>query len=135
MKPIYLKDGLIFVRLLIYNQNANSSLVSMHQIQAKKISAVSLDNIALNTYWDATKVMVNPPLDEVQAFRQMLASNTAAKEGEFDNFNTLDNSSKRKAITLSTQELEDIVGIGEFKTPQLSSSKGTMDIKSEIDKN
>ncbi|KAK7260112.1 hypothetical protein RIF29_25881 [Crotalaria pallida] len=63
------------------------------------------------------------------------ASNTAVREGEFDDFITPDNSSKRKALTLSTQELDDIVGLVEFQTPQLSSSKGSLDIKSEIDKN
>ncbi|KAK7244369.1 hypothetical protein RIF29_39190 [Crotalaria pallida] len=122
-------------------------------------------DVALNTYWDATKVMVNPPLDEVQTFRQIFKiqlresssdkffspieqdhsnvlpiesqneSNTAVREAEFDDFITPDNSSKRKALTLSSQELDDIVGLAEFQTPQLSSSKGSVHIKSEIDKN
>ncbi|KAK7290034.1 hypothetical protein RIF29_04155 [Crotalaria pallida] len=63
------------------------------------------------------------------------ASNTTVREGEFDDFITPDNSYKRKAITISTQELEDIVGLSEFQTPQMSSSKGMVDIKLEKDKN
>ncbi|KAK7243194.1 hypothetical protein RIF29_37983 [Crotalaria pallida] len=59
----------------------------------------------------------------------MQASNTALKEGEFNEFITPDNSSKRKVITFSSQELEDIMGFTDFQTPQLSSSKGTVHIK------
>ncbi|KAK7290427.1 hypothetical protein RIF29_04847 [Crotalaria pallida] len=59
------------------------------------------------------------------------ASNSAVKLDTACSSVTPDNSKKKKGKGISEEDIEEILGIGDFQTPQLSSTKGNLRIKSE----
>ncbi|KAK7282495.1 hypothetical protein RIF29_11322 [Crotalaria pallida] len=62
------------------------------------------------------------------------ASNNETKEDGIADFITPDNSIKRKMKEIATQDIEEIIGLAEFQTPQFSTSKGTIRVKYEDSK-
>ncbi|KAK7245089.1 hypothetical protein RIF29_39922 [Crotalaria pallida] len=87
----------------------------------------------IDTYNPIAQVFKNAR-DRLQGdvVHELKLSNSTLKDSALHEFTTPESSSKSKMLEPSDKEMEDILGLRDFDTPKLSSSKENVHIKSEF---